>query len=319
MLNGSRSKYEKNIFLQPGLVREILTAPVPAWMRKRPRRTFFVGIGTNFHAAQLARWLWSRYVSPDVWAVHSFDFVRSPQPVRPKDVVVLLSHRGGEKSFTVQAGKTARKLQAMTVSMSGRGAEWSVPLNHQIETCELEDTGPFTKSFTTTLAWIAAWIGNARLKNELVKACSSIESGPEFPGNADKSDLIFIGDGPREWIAREINLKVQETAYRRARAYGLEEFLHGPQVSAAGDSQVVAFSSGDARWQAARDYLRTIEVPLLEIRSDSMGLSDDAGWLWQIFWGQRLAAEICRRLSLDPDTLRMEDPRYRRAWEALKK
>ena len=320
MLNGKTSKYEKNIALQPELIRRILGAPVPAWMKRKPKRIFFVGVGTNFHAAQLLRWLWSRRVSADAIAVHSFDFVRSAQPVRPKDVVVLLSHRGGDKSFTVQAGKIAKKLKATTIGVSGQGAEWSAPLDHRIETCELEDTGPFTKSFTTTLASIAAWIGDKKLNAELLSACDRIELGPKFPTFAADGDLIFLGDGPREWIAREINLKVQETAYRRTRAFGLEEFLHGPQVSAGEGSFVVAFSSKDERWQAARDYLRTIEVPLLEVRSDRVGLSDDGGgWLWQIFWGQRLAAEICRWLSVNPDTLRTQDPRYQRAWEALKK
>src|SRR5579859_3771150 len=131
MLNGQKSRYEKNIFLQPGLIERILDSSLPAWMKTKPERIFFVGVGTNFHAAKIAEWLWRRYVSPDAWAVHSFDFVRMPQPVRAGDTVVLFSHRG-TKSFTVEAAKMAAKLKTITVALTGEGGKWESPLAHRI-------------------------------------------------------------------------------------------------------------------------------------------------------------------------------------------
>jgi hypothetical protein len=64
--------------------------------------------------------------------------------------------------------------------------------------------------------------------------------------------------------------------------------------------------------------LAAVEAPLLEVQAEQVGLSEEAGWLWQLFWGQRLALDICRRLKIDPDSLRTQDPRYREAREALK-
>ena len=125
---------------------------------------------------------------------------------------------------------------------------------------------------------------------------ASLRRGPPFPAVRPDTDLVIIGDGLREWVAREAALKLQEAAYVRARAFGLEEFLHGPRISVGRGSVVVGFSSRrQPRWKAARRYLATIETPFTEVASED--------WL------------ACRRLGIDPDLLRTDDPRYRRARE----
>ncbi|UPT75022.1 MAG: hypothetical protein M0D55_04720 [Elusimicrobiota bacterium] len=124
------------------------------------------------------------------------------------------------------------------------------------------------------------------------------------------TDLVLVGDGIREWVARETALKLLETASLRVRTYGLEEFLHGPQISVGKGTRVVAFSApGEPRWADARRYLKTVGVPLTEASS--------ADWLAQILWGQRLAVAACRGLGVSPDTLRSDEPAYARALAAL--
>ena len=147
--------------------------------------------------------------------MHSFEFVRIPEPVRAKDTVVLLSHRG-TKSFTVESAKLAHRLKTETVALTGRASPWEIPLTHRLETCDQEDTGAFTKSLTTTLAWIIRWIGSPKLVDEIRLACGVLSQGPDFPDVNAQTDLIFLGDAGREWIAKEISLKVQETGYLRA-------------------------------------------------------------------------------------------------------
>jgi hypothetical protein len=110
----------------------------------------------------------------------------------------------------------------------------------------------------------------------------------------------------REWVACEVGLKLQEAAYARARAFGLEEFLHGPLVSAGRGTVVIGFASPrERRWDAARRYLAAVGVPFVDVRSED--------WLAQVLWGQRLTVATCRSLGVDPDSLRGDDPRYRRA------
>ena len=52
-----------------------------------------------------------------------------------------------------------------------------------------------------------------------------------------------------------------------------------------------------------------IEVPFVEAASED--------WLAQVIWGQRFTVDACRRMGIDPDLLRTDDPRYRRARELL--
>ncbi len=302
------SRYEKNIALQPGKIAAILKEPRPAWMDElKNRPIYFVGVGTSFHLAQIAKMLWRRHVSLKAHAAHSFDFARIPQPAGKGDVVVLLSHRG-TKSYTVESADAAHKAGAVTVGITSVGSPWKDSLDHKIEACEVEDTGAFTKSMTATLAWIARWIDSRKLDKELLDACAGLEKGPAFPKVGPDTDVILLGDLEREWIAREISLKLMEAAYLRARPFGLEEFLHGPRISADAKSSVVAFVSEEPRWQTVRDFLKTVEVPLLEVKGS---------WLEQLFWGQRFTADACRQLSLDPDSIRTQDPRYKKAREAL--
>lgn len=298
------SRYEVNVSRQPALARAALEAPQPSWMRPpKGRRTFLVGVGTNHHAARIAAWLW-RDAGFDAQAWHSFDFAVQPPPLRRGDLGIFLSHRG-TKSYTLRAERHARRAGMETVIVTGAGSPWrSSP--RRIETGPMEDTGAFTQSFTTTMAWLLRWTAEPSLLAPFAKMDRSLRWGPGFPPMEAATDLVFIGDGLREWVAREAALKLQEAAYIRARAFGLEEFLHGPRVSVGRGSVVVGFTSRrQPRWKAARGYLRTIETPFTEVAAED--------WLAQVLWAQRLALATCRRLGIDPDLLRTDDPRYRRA------
>ena len=297
------SRYEANVFAQPELVRAALAAKAPSWMKPpKGRKVFFVGVGTNHHAARLAAWLWSR-AGLDARAVHSYDFVARPYRLTRGDLAVFLSHRGS-KSYTVQAEALARRAGAETVIVTCAGSPWKSP--RRIETGPMENTGAFTQSFTTTMAWLLRWPGKPALLAPFKTMERSLSWGPAFPRVRAETDLVLIGDGLREWVACEVALKLQEAAYVRARSFGLEEFLHGPRVSVGEGSVVVGFSSRkEKRWDAARAYLKTIEVPFVEAASED--------WLAQILWGQRFTLDCCRRLGIDPDLLRADDPRYRRA------
>lgn len=310
------SRFEANVALQPGLIREVLAAPLPDWMPAlRGRPFWFVGVGTSHHAAEIAKYLWRRLVSPRAQSCHSFEFARRTPRLEEGSVAVLLSHRG-TKSFTVESAAAAKAGGAVTVALTGRGSPWKENLDHRLEASDMEDSGVFSKSMTATLAWIARWTGDAGLLKGLDAACGFLGSGPAFPALEAGTDLILLGDLEREWVAREAALKLQEAAYLRARPFGLEEFLHGPRVSAGPGSLAVAFSSPEPRWEAVRRYLKEIEVPFVEV-PPAAGVAPDAAWLVQLFWAQRLTAHACRSLGLNPDLMRTQDARYKKAREAL--
>ena len=94
------------------------------------------------------------------------------------------------------------------------------------------------------------------------------------------------------------------------RAYGLEEFLHGPHISVGKGSLVIGFSTvSETRWDDAHRYLDTVGVPFLDVAN--------ADWLAQILWGQRFTIDACRRLGIDPDDLRSQEPAYKKALAEL--
>jgi len=300
----ARSRYEANILAQPELARAVLAAPAPAWLKApRGRKVFFVGVGTNHHAARIAAWLWSR-AGFDARAVHSYDFVARPYRLSRGDLGVFLSHTGS-RSYTVQAEGMARRAGAETAIVTAAGSPWRAS-KRRLETGPVEDTGAFTHSFTTTMAWLLRWAGKPALLAPFRSLQASLSWGPAFPDVRRDTDLVLLGDGVREWAACEVALKLLEAAYVRVRSYGLEEFLHGPQVSVGAGSVVVGFMSPkERRWNAVRRYLEAIGVPFVAVESED--------WLAQIVWGQRLALETCRRLGINPDVLRADDPRYERA------
>jgi len=303
------SRFEANVFAQPELVAGALRAPMPAWMKPpKGRKIFFVGVGTNHHAARIAAWLWSG-AGLDARAVHAHDFVSRPYKLSKGDLGIFLSHRGGTKSYTVRAEALARRAGAETVAVCAAGAAWKGP-KRRLETCSLEDTGAFTKSFTTTMAWLLRWAGKPALLAPFTRVASSLNWGPDSPAVAAGTDLVLLGDGLREWVACEVALKLLETAHLRVRAYGLEEFLHGPHISVGPGSLVVGFSTvGERRWDDAHRYLETIGVPFLDVAN--------ADWLAQILWGQRFTIDACRRLGIDPDLLRADEPAYKKALAEL--
>lgn len=303
-----KSRYETNIALQPELIGGILNKSSPSWFKDlRRRRVFFVGIGSSYFAGRIAEWLWRRHVSPEAYAVGSYDFVRMPQPIKRSDAVVLFSHSGA-KSYTLEAGQEARKRGALTIGITCLDSPWKDSLVHRLETCEREDTGAFTKSLTTALAWVVKAAASPQLLADFKRVAARIDA-KGFPRLEARTDVVLIGDTVREWVAREIVLKLQEAATLPARAFGLEEFLHGPRVSTGPSSLVVGFTSAEPRWDAVRDFLNTVDVPFHEVSAESI----EAGWLSQLYWGQRLGVDVCKRLGVNPDALRTNLPRYKKA------
>lgn len=307
------SAFERNMRSQPELLRALLRAPLAALPRPASGgRLMLVGTGSNLHVAQLARWLWARHGRGEAQAWAGFEFARLPARPRRGDVVIVLSHRG-TKTYSLQAAELALEAGARLVLVTGRGSP--APRGALVvETCSAEETGAYTKSVTTTLACLCRWIGSGALLSAVEAAAPRLRAGPPLPEVKEGLDLVLVGDGPREWVARETALKLFETCQAPARPFGLEEFLHGPRLSLSRRSLVVGFSSAEEpRWGAARAYLRAVGVRFLDVSA----ADSPASWLPQLYWGQRLSLAAARALGRDPDSLRTDDPRWRRAREAL--
>ena len=69
---------EKTLLSQPSFWLRLLEDPLPEAIKSlSPKKTFFVGIGTSYHAARMGEFLWREHLHPHAFAVESFDFCLS--------------------------------------------------------------------------------------------------------------------------------------------------------------------------------------------------------------------------------------------------
>jgi fructoselysine-6-P-deglycase FrlB-like protein len=335
------SLYETNILNQPAEWKRLLlqtTPPIPLDLNAiRPKKIFFVGIGSSYWVARFAEFLWREHhhhhytndTTTEPLSVQSFDFVKSKYLVSENDIVVVFSHRG-TKTFSMQALEIAKKhYEATTVLITGIGSPPNHNADFRIETCAQENCGAFTVSLTSAIARIIQWIGlfnNAFLEKfkETINVMEKkrgplpfkIQQFPKFPAN-----LVIIGDLIREIVAREVALKISETSYLPIRSFGLEEFLHGPRVTLDKSSSLLIFSSlSEPRRETLVNYANAVGSEVISIDEEDesfVGIPKEFCWLGQLLWGQQLALELSKELKTNPDTVRADQYIYKEARNLL--
>jgi glucosamine--fructose-6-phosphate aminotransferase (isomerizing) len=127
---------------------------------------------------------------------------------------------------------------------------------------------------------------------------------------ADFRRLAVVGRGLCYVAARETALKLQETTGTMAHAFSTADFRHGPIAVCGPDTPAVLLAGSgpaDADTRELQAELRRRGAPVVLIGSAD---DDDIGWpagdgatdcLLATVRGQQLAAELSRRLGVDPD------------------
>jgi glutamine---fructose-6-phosphate transaminase (isomerizing) len=264
-------------------------ARVPAAQRLPEGRVAVVGCGTSFHAAQTSG-----------SGIDALEFVLAPPEV---DLLVLVSHEG-ETPLTLEAA------QAFA------GPKWLVTAKPQgpiaalcdevvIATPAVEESYCHTGSYTCAVATLAALRGED--VSWLPGAVAEQLGAERLPVSAHER-WLFTGAG-RDWpTAQEAALKLREGAYLAAEAHLLEELLHGHL--AAVDETVRCFVlEGDGRAAGraadAAGALRELgcDVTLVPTRHPVV----------DIVPFQLLTIDLAEARGVDPDFIRWDDPRWKRA------
>jgi len=275
-------------------------AAQPEWLAQVPAdrrlpegaRVAVVGCGTSFHAAQTSG-----------HGIDALEFVLRPADA---DVLVLVSHEG-PTPLTLEAA------QAFT------GPRWLVtgnPGNEIAALCdevvvatpELEVSYCHTASYTCAVAALAALRGEEiAWLPDAVAAALAAEPLPV----SDHERLLFAGAG-RDWpTAQEAALKVREGAHLAAEAYTTEELLHG-HLAAIDERVRCVVLEGEGRAAArAADAVAALrelgcDVTLLPTRHPVV----------DVVPFQRLAVDLAEARGVDPDFIRWDDPRWKRARDA---
>ncbi len=267
-------------------------ARVPADRRLPPGRVAAVGCGTSYHAAQTAG-----------WGLDALEAVLRPPDA---DVLVLVSHEGGTR-LTLEA---ARAFAGPKWLVTGKPDSELAAVADEIvvATPELETSYCHTVSYTCAVAALAALCGED--VSWLPEAVAEALAADPLPVS-DHVRFLVVGAG-RDWpTAQEASLKLREGVHVAAEAYTTEELLHGHL--AAIDETVRCFVlQGEGRAAArAADAVAGLtelgcEVTLLPTHHPVV----------DIVPFHRLTLDLAEARGVDPDAIRWDDPRWKRAREA---
>jgi glutamine---fructose-6-phosphate transaminase (isomerizing) len=285
----SGEKTREAVFAQPDWLRQ-----VPSDRRLPAGRALFMGCGTSFHAAQ---------TGGD--AVQALELVLRPE--READLLVAVSHEGG----------TAVTLEAVE---AWRGQTWLITGAPESPIAEAADevvvaTPGIEQSWCHTVSYTCAIAAIAAIKGEdvawLPDAVAAKLGRPAEP--SDHERWLVAGAG-RDWpTAQEAALKLREGAFVAAEAHQTEQLLHGHL--AAVDETVRCFVlEGEGRGaERARDAVAALSelgcrVELVPTRHPAV----------DIVRFHLLTLALAERRGVNPDLIRTDDERWKRARAAYK-
>ena len=230
-----------------------ILAALPASPSTRlPKRIVLFGLGSSCFAAHLLRhslMAYPRMKPVEILADSSVEMA-SQFPWRKGDWAIALSHRG-KSEVTLRAARRANQAQARVIWVCGQGAPAPRFATVILRTTPLERCEPHTQSMTGAICAVSAWLLGKPVQSEWRKLAQlprpKMEDLRRQTVLAPEPKLI-LGERIGEWLARETALKLMEMARLPVRAFGSEEFFHGPHWSTGpADSIWWVDQSSDAR------------------------------------------------------------------------
>ena len=271
----------------------------PDWLRRVPtgerlpdRKLLFTGCGTSFHAAQTGG-----------SAAQALDVVLRPD--RDEDVLVAISHEGTTR-LTLEAvqGWPGETWLVTGTQESPIAAECDHVV---VVTPELEQSWCHTGSYTCAVAGIAALLGE-----EIAELPDAVAEELERPALASEHErYLIVGAGSAWPTAQEAALKLREGAFVAAEAHHTEQLLHG-HLAAIDESVRCFVLEGEGR---AAERARGALAALRELGCD-VEFVPTRHPVVDIVRFQLLTLALAEARGVNPDRIRTDDPRWKRARDA---
>jgi len=271
------------IFAQPEWLRA-----VPTDRRLPDGRVLHTGCGTSFHAAQTGG-----------WAEQALELVLRPQEA---DVLVVVSHEG-DTPLSLEAARAFS------------GPVWLITAKPESPLGELADevvvaTPEVERSWCHTISYTCAVTALAALHGEDVAWLPDAVSGAlEKREPVSAHERWVVAGAGRDWpTAQEAVLKLREGAHVAAEAHHTEQLLHGHL--AAIDESVGAFVlEGEGR---AAERAAGAVAALRELGCEAT-LVPSVHPVVDIVRFQLLTLDLAESRGVDPDPIRTDDERWKRA------
>ena len=305
LLERSREQWLKRFHL-----RKPLKATATVW---------FAGTGSSWHVALWAADLYQR-AGINTRVVPSFDLAtkQGPAPARG-DLLFLVSHRG-HRSLTAKAARACRHARVILVSSEG-AAHGGFEL---LEVSPAEVSKAHSRSLLGAMAALSVALGEMKPKLAaplatqrkktaalLRKTLGRATAAAALPSRSGAWHLA--GTGPFLAAALETRLKTMEIARRPAQVYHLEEFLHGPV--AAVEKKDLLWVLGDVSAPHGK-AMAALGARCQKAVGVAAGLTAPWQALLALAEGFKATLALARREGFDPDSNRMENPRYAKAFRA---
>jgi glucosamine--fructose-6-phosphate aminotransferase (isomerizing) len=291
-------------------------------LTEKAAKIFLVGTGTSFHAAWAASFiLQSKHPKKLILARTSIDFALYEDCIEKADLVIVFSHRGTKK-YSLQSLEKAKAAGATTALITGQG-DGPYDADLVIQTVKQEESSAHTISYTSALAPLAV-----SASGPIEELATALEKGlaleADMKKEAEKAQntrkIWVVGGGPNEVTAKEIALKIKETSYTQTEGVGVEELFHGPFQSAQPEDLFILIAPN------GKTKERTLELApaIKEIGSSLLVIGDKQGYqppelaeeydtLSCIVPLQLFTYYLALAKRTNPDSFRLEDPRFARA------
>ena len=309
---------------QPAELRRLLSDDLAERAASRLRdcsRIFLVGTGTSFHGA-LAGQFMLRSAGLEAWAVRAFEFANYPPAHRDSDGLILLSHRGS-KRYSRGALEGFAQRSSRWLAITGEGS----PMEGEgvVRTVVQEKSPVHTASHTgamVRLAQVTAALGHPAWTEQLSEipgeVQARVDSGDAIAARLRDVELgpvaHFVGGGPARATAYEGALKLREATHLvSAEGHDVEGILHGPLVSIQRGQTVVLITQHGPSLERLGEVaaaLGEIGANVMTMEAGPNALDEVLAPIVNVVPLQWLAYHASRKLGVDADSFRRDEPAY---------
>ena len=249
---------------------------------KQAKNLYITGSGTSYNAAEITKYLMSKFAKIKINTLISSELPFSPNEIEPNSTLITIS-QSGESADVLEAVKIAKESNAKILSIVNllnsslsQQSSLAIGLN-----CGPEIGVAATKSFTSQLSIlykICDQLCNGCINPDWEKVSSAISQIlsnnskiKEIAKNLkDVSDIYVLGRGIHLPIAKEAALKLKELTYIHAEGIPAGELKHGPLALMDSNVYVIIINPNDSTYNDTLNSAHEIKARGAKI----IGISD---------------------------------------------
>ena len=249
---------------------------------KQAKNLYITGSGTSYNAAEITKYLMSKFAKIKINTLISSELPFSPNEIEPNSTLITIS-QSGESADVLEAVKIAKESNAKILSIVNllnsslsQQSSLAIGLN-----CGPEIGVAATKSFTSQLSIlykICDQLCNGCINPDWEKVSSVISQilsnnskVKEIAKNLkDVSDIYVLGRGVHLPIAKEAALKLKELTYIHAEGIPAGELKHGPLALMDSNVYVIIINPNDSTYNDTLNSANEIKARGAKI----IGISD---------------------------------------------